>query len=251
MSNFKDHFSERAARYAAYRPHYPPVLADYLAAIAPARGIAWDAGCGSGQLSTLLGDRFDRVIATDASAAQIGGASPHPHVEYEVAPAEHTSIADSSVDLIAAAQAAHWFDLPRFYDEARRVARPGAAIALVAYGRTGEITPEVDAVIEELYAGVLGKWWPPERRHPESGYRHLDFPFPELDAPEVVMEADWTVDELIGYIGTWSAVRAMESADGPSAMEGFSERIRAAWGQAGWRRVTWPLAVRAGRIDAQ
>src|SRR4051794_23805954 len=109
---FKDHFSDRAATYAAFRPSYPRELVDYLASIAPSRALAWDAGCGSGQLSTLLGDVFDRVIATDASAEQIGRAAPHPHVAYSVAPAERAPAADRAVDLISVAQAAHWFDLP-------------------------------------------------------------------------------------------------------------------------------------------
>ena len=49
--DFKDHFSEVAAAYAAHRPTYPPALVDLLARLAPARRLAWDAGCGSGQLS--------------------------------------------------------------------------------------------------------------------------------------------------------------------------------------------------------
>src|SRR5437870_67862 len=104
-SEFKDHFSDRAARYAAYRPHYPPAVADFVARIAPAREVAWDVGCGSGQFSTLLGDRFGRVIATDASADQLALARPHPHVEYMIGRAEAAPIAGGAVDLIVAAQA--------------------------------------------------------------------------------------------------------------------------------------------------
>src|SRR5215208_5066769 len=88
---FKDHFSERAAGYASYRPHYTPELAEWLASLAPARRLAWDVACGSGQLSTLLGDRFDKVVATDASREQVGQATPHARVEYRVEPAETSS----------------------------------------------------------------------------------------------------------------------------------------------------------------
>lgn len=245
---FKDHFSDRAEGYAAYRPHYPPALADYLAELAPARGTAWDAGCGSGQLSTLLGDRFTRVIATDASEAQIARAVPHPRVEYAVARAECTTIADASVDLITVAQAAHWLDLPGFYKEARRVARADAAIALVTYVHT-EVDPSVDAVVEQFYSGVLGKWWAPERRHTETGYRLLDFPFSELDAPEMQMEEYWTAEQLIRYISTWSAVRAMEAVEGAEPMRKFGDQLRAAWGSDAGRRVTWPIAMRVGRVS--
>lgn len=248
-AEYKDHFSDRAARYATYRPHYPPELADYLAGLSRRRELAWDVGCGSGQMSTLLGDRFDRVIATDASADQLARAVAHPHVEYSVAPAERTSIADKSVDLVVVAQAVHWFDLPRFYIEVRRVARPNAAIALVAYGIT--ITePAILAVVDHFYWHVLDKWWAPERKHAETGYRDLDFPFAEVTPPDLDMSVNWTIDEFIGYVGTWSAVRAMEKGEGTAALESFAAELRTAWGSVERRRVWWKLAMRIGTVGA-
>jgi SAM-dependent methyltransferase len=246
-AEFKDHFSDRAARYATYRPHYPPALADYLAGVAPARGTAWDVGCGSGQLSTLLGDRFDHVIATDASADQIARAVAHAKVEYAVATAESAPIDGRSIDLIAVAQAAHWFDLPRFYKEARRVARLNAAIALITYGIT-RVEGSPGAVVDHFYFGVLEKWWLPERRNAENGYRQFDFPFNEVEPPVIEMAVDWSVDQLIGYVGTWSAVRAMEKAEGGSATSKAADELRAAWGTVKVRRVSWPLTMRIGRI---
>ena len=77
-SDFKDHFSGTATGYAAHRPGYPRAVAEALAARSPGRGLAWDAGCGSGQLSVVLGEVFEQVVATDASAAQIAEAIPHP-----------------------------------------------------------------------------------------------------------------------------------------------------------------------------
>src|SRR5438034_4049730 len=77
MRRFQDHFSDVAAAYAAHRPTYPAALVDLLAESAPRRDLAWDAGCGSGQLSVLLAERFARVIATDASPEQIAHAAPH------------------------------------------------------------------------------------------------------------------------------------------------------------------------------
>lgn len=247
ISAFKDHFSERAASYAVYRPRYPQELADVLAGLVDARGTAWDAGCGSGQLSTLLAERFDRVVATDASAAQIAGAIAHPRVDYRAEPAEQPSLASGSIDLITVAQAAHWLNLPAFYMEARRVARPGAVIAFVAYERT-TIEPAVDAVVEHFYSGVLEKWWPPERRHIETGYRHLAFPFAELPMPELEMKAQWGVDQLLGYIRTWSAVRAMEASDGPDRTVAFEAALRDAWGGSALRPVSWPIVTRVGTV---
>lgn len=246
MTAFKDHFSERAVGYASYRPHYPAALADWLAAVAPGRNQAWDAACGSGQLSTLLGDRFARVIATDASAAQIAQADEHPRVEYRVEPAERASIPDGSVDLVTVAQAAHWLDLTAFHEEARRVVRPAGVIAFVAYGLT-TVEPTIDAIVEGFYAGPLAPYWPPERQHIETGYRDLEFPFERIDAPSLEMHLRWTADDMIGYIGTWSAVRAMEKSGGAAATKRFNDHLRRSWGD-GAREVRWPLVVLAGRV---
>lgn len=245
---FQDHYSEGAASYASYRPSYPRALAEHLAEAAPTPGMVWEAGCGSGQLSTVLGEFFERVIATDASAAQLARAAPHPRVEYRCARAEASGLPDDCADLAVAAQAAHWFDLERYYAEVRRVARPGALAALVSYGIM-RIDPPLDAVITRFHDEVLGPWWQPERRHVVNGYGSIDFPFEEIALPAVEMRADWSCSQVLSYVETWSAVRALERAEGRAMLETFREELEAAWGDAGsWKTVHWPIAIRAGKV---
>jgi SAM-dependent methyltransferase len=244
---FKDHFSARSADYAVRRPAYPPALADWLASIAPAAGRVWEAGCGTGQLSGLLGERFEEVIATDASAQQIANAKPHPGVVFRCAPAEASGLPDAAVDLVVAAQAAHWFDLDGFYAEARRVARPGAAIALVCYALP-TIAPATDAALRRIHDEVMGPYWPPERAHVDAGYRTLEFPFAELAAPELAMTADWAVEDLLAFLDTWSSVRAWERAHGASPLPALREALVATWPPGERRTVRWPLTIRAGRL---
>src|SRR2546425_2341275 len=114
----------------------PPrsTLFPYTTLFRSRRELAWDAGCGSGQLSVLLAERFARVIATDASPEQIAQATPHRKVAYAVAPAEASGLPPRAADLAVAAQAAHWFDLAAYYAEVRRGGRPGAGVGLVGYG---------------------------------------------------------------------------------------------------------------------
>ncbi|WP_088344752.1 MULTISPECIES: class I SAM-dependent methyltransferase [Rhodomicrobium] len=244
---FKDHFSARSADYAANRPDYPPELGAFLAGHAPGRSLALDCGCGNGQLSVLLADHFDRVAATDASAQQIAAAAPHPRIAYRVAPAEASGLAPGSADLIVAAQAAHWFDLDAFYAEARRVARPGALLALVSYGVL-HVEGDAEPPMQAFYWRTLAPYWPPERRHVEDGYRSLPFPFAEIAQPGLAIERAWTRAQLMGYVETWSAVREAEKAVGRGPVDALAAALASIWPDGERRRVRWPLAVRAGRI---
>jgi SAM-dependent methyltransferase len=244
---FPDHFSDRATGYARYRPSYPIEVVDHLAALAPARKRAWDAGCGSGQLSVLLAERFDRVLATDASGEQLARASPHPRVEYGESLAHESGLPDASVELASAAQAAHWFDLDLYFAEVRRVVRPGGIVALISYGMASTGS-EADHVLQRFHEEVLDPRWPPERRHVEEGYRSLPFPFEPLEAPSFVMEARWTAEDFLGYLETWSTMRKLEQEEGRERIDPFREGFLRAWGSAGRRRVRWPLALRVGRV---
>jgi SAM-dependent methyltransferase len=245
---FKDHFSSRSADYAVYRPTYPASVVDYLASLCGGTELALDVGCGSGQLSVLLAARFGRVIATDASAQQVAKAEPHPRVEYRVAAAEASGLADRSVDLITAAQAAHWFDLPAFYAEARRIGKPGGVLALITYGVL-EADPEINPVVQHFYKDVVGPYWPPERRHVEEGYRSFDFPFAEIAAPPLAITVHWRAADLIGYTDTWSAVRGAEKALGRSPVVAFRQSLAEAWGDLEQRRtIRFPLSFRVGRL---
>ena len=246
---FKDHFSVTASGYAAHRPVYPRGVAEALAARSPGRALVWDAGCGSGQLSVVLGEVFDQVAATDASAAQIAEAVPHPRVRYAVAPAEVSGLANGSVDCAVAAQAAHWFDLDAYYREVRRVARPGGLLALVTYA-VMEVDLQIEKLVEQFYWHTLEGHWAPERKLVEEGYRSLPFPFEPVEAPALALEHRWNADQMLGYVGTWSAVQSLKKAGRGNELERFGQELRAAWGDPAQERVVrWPLSLRLGRVS--
>lgn len=242
---FKDLFSANAADYARFRPTYPPELFAWLAETSPGTGLALDEGTGSGQAAVGLAAHFDRVIGLDPSADQIAHARPHPRVGYRVAPAERTGLDEGSVDLVLAAQAFHWFRPDEFFAEVGRVLRVGGVLALVTY-ELSWITPEVDAVVRDLYRS-LDAYWEPERRLVMDGYSTVAVPFPEIDAPEFTMRSRWSLDALIGYLGTWSALRRSAEATGVNPLETVVPALADAWGSVEAREVSWPLAVRAFR----
>jgi SAM-dependent methyltransferase len=247
MTAFADHFSKLAAHYAQFRPHYPPELVDALADRCPAHRVAWDIGCGSGQLSIALTARFDHVIATDPAQAQLDHAEPHARVEYRCETAEASSLADASADLAVAAQSAHWLDWPRFVPEVGRVVRPGGLIALVTYFNA-ELPGDVGAVLRQFYIDI-GPHWPDGRSHVRNRYRDLTFPWPSVDAPPVHLVAQWTRDELFGYVTTWSATGRLVAAGGEARLEQLSHDLAAVWPEPdGERReVRWPLTIKLTR----
>jgi SAM-dependent methyltransferase len=244
-ASFADHFSEIAARYAAYRPHDPPALGDALAERCTRHDLAWDAGCGNGQLSAAVAGRFAHVIAEDPSQAQIDAAVPHSRIEYRCASAEASTLADASADLAVSAQAAHWFDWPKFVAEVARVSRPGALVALVSYGIL-ELDGDA-AVVAEDYRRVVQPYWPPGREHVDNGYRDLVWPWPAVEAPAIAMAERWTRDELIGYATTWSATVKMVRTVGAAALDAFATRLVEVWPDNEPREIRWPLALRFAR----
>lgn len=211
------------------------------------RELAWDCGAGSGQATLDLAARFRRVVATDVSAAQLAGAPPHPRVEYRVAPAEVSGLDPGSADLVAVAQALHWFDLPRFFAEAERVLAPGGVLAVWSYGPC-RVTEPAAAEAVARFAEEVRPYWPPERALVESGYRTIEFPFAELTTPRLEMSAEWGAEEIAGYLGTWSAAAAYSKSTGRDPIPALRSELERAEAVAGRRLgIVWPLTLRAAR----
>jgi SAM-dependent methyltransferase len=241
-------FQAGGRNYARFRPDYPPALAAFLAGASPDTRFAVDVGCGSGQLAAQLGAHFDSVLGLDPSADQIAHAPVSERVRYAQAPAEHLPLPACSASLVAAAQAAHWFDLPAFYAEVRRIARANAVLALVSYG-VPQLDEELDERFAHFYRHEIGPFWPPERQLVDRGYADLDFPFAEFPPPAMAIRKAWTLAELLGYLSTWSAVKHAVKQGHGRLLERFATDLAAHWGDPETRRpVTWPINLRTGIV---
>ncbi len=244
----KNWFDRGGEAYARFRPGYPAALADFLTSLVPSHGLAVDVGCGNGQLTTQLSPHFETVVGADPSGDQIRNTHVADGVRYVVAAAENLPIRDRSTTLITAAQAVHWFDRPAFYSEVRRIAPDDAVLALVSYG-VMQLEPDLATRFLDFYRFEIGPYWPPERRLVDSGYTDIDFPFEEIPAPPMEIHREWTLDQTLGYISTWSAVRAAEAAQRTSMLFSFGEDLRSMWGEpVRTRRIVWPLTMRLGAL---
>jgi SAM-dependent methyltransferase len=257
--SFPDHFSGHADAYSRHRPTYPAELYAWLAGLVEWHDVAWDCGTGSGQAAVGLADRFEHVVATDASPQQIRRARRHPGVSYVVAAAETPPLAHHAVALVTVAQAVHWFDLEAFYAEVRRVGRPGGILAVWTYS-VFTVDPDVDDVVGWYYRDIVGPYWPRERWHVEDRYRNLPFPFDNLEtdpsgtrgldaAPAFSMRPSWRREDVVAQLGTWSSTNRYRDVNGADPLDILRPRLAEVWPDDDEHRlVDWPLYVKVGRL---
>lgn len=151
-TTFRDYSSEQGKAYAQNRLGYHDsvyrAIFNHHDAHGGAYGLVVDVGCGPGLATSDLAPHFARAIGLDPSEGMIatartrgGTTGSGAPVRFEVGSAEDLGaslttdpVVPGSVDLLVAATAAHWFDLPAFWRAAARALRPGGTVALWAGG---------------------------------------------------------------------------------------------------------------------
>jgi SAM-dependent methyltransferase len=242
-------FSVLAREYAQYRPTYPDELFRYLASIAPGQRLALDCATGNGQAARGLVDSFQAVYSFDISLSQIKHAFSHPNVSYFAARAEAIPLEKGRFDLVVVTQALHWFDLPAFYGEVRRLLRPGGILAAAAYSFF-ETDPAVEQIIHRYYFQVLDAYWSPGIRLLERKYQTIPFPFQEKQPPEFTMETAWNLYELLGFLASWSAIPPFIEEKGYHPLQEVKSDLLAAWGEPEGRKILrWPVYLKVGVVE--
>ena len=247
-------FDAVANDYARCRPRYPKAFFSWMADQAPALNRCWDAACGSGQASIGLAGFFDHVEATDLSPKQIAAAEHHPRVHYRQGAAEQSDLNTSSVDAVLVAAAIHWLDVKRFNREASRVLRPGGLLVWMGYEPIQGAPDDLQNWLNSLYHERLDQFWPAERSHVNNCYADLVFPVSDQPIPrELRMTQHWTRRDLLGYIGTWSALRQasqqMNSNDHRALVNTLSEELNQLWPEDDERlTLQFPLMGRWGHL---
>lgn len=245
--SFADHFSGHASQYSRFRPAYPAALFDRLAALCERRERAWDVAAGSGQATRELDVRFDLVVASDGSRAQLGRLEPGPATRRLASLAEASGLASGSLDLVCAAQAIHWFDRSAFFREVERVLRPGGVLAAFCYELFTLDDATVAAELDAFHSDV-GRHWPARRKMVENGYADLDMPWAPVASETFEMVMGWGIEDLLGYLGTWSATRRCAEAEERDPVAELRPRLSRKWGDpARERRVAWSVALKWAR----
>ena len=243
-----DNFSRQAATYAKYRPGYPENFYDFILNHVQNREAAWDCATGNGQTARELAKHFKNVFATDISKSQLNNAVEAEKIFYTLQPAEQTDFKENTFDLITVSQALHWLDTEKFYTEVKRVGKPDSLIAVWVYTPPG-ISPEIDELIKiKHYKETLGTYWDYERKHVDNNYATLPFPFAEIKVPLFQMTLYWSLDELKGYLNSWSALQKFIVANHYNPVDELMNMIQPFWKEEKMK-IVFPLHLRMGKIE--
>jgi SAM-dependent methyltransferase len=130
-------FSDRVENYVRYRPGYPLEVLELLRAecgLQPSHIVA-DIASGTGVFTRLLLENGNSVFAVEPNT-EMREMGIHQLAAYQrlvsvAGTAEETTLGSASVNFVTAAQAAHWFDLPRARAEFARILRPDGWCVLI------------------------------------------------------------------------------------------------------------------------
>jgi len=140
-------FSNRVEDYIKYRPGYPPQVLQLLQSEAglDASWAVADVGSGTGILTELFLKNGNAVFAIEPNKEMREAAErllpAYENFHSVAGSAEDTTLEPSSVDLVVAAQAFHWFDRGRARAEFKRVLRPSGWVSLIWNDRETDTTP--------------------------------------------------------------------------------------------------------------
>jgi ubiquinone/menaquinone biosynthesis C-methylase UbiE len=218
---FSSYTQDQAANYSQNRRGYHPnlykTIIDHHTSTGGQLNTLLDVGCGPGSAARALAPHFAYAIGLDPSEGMInnarslaGASSTSEPIRFEISTAEdlgwHLSppIEESSVDLITASTAAHWFDMSRFWPRAARVLKPGGTAAMWSVGER-RIHPSVpnaaaiQAALDDIRERELKPFEEPGNLLAQGLY--VDLPLPWTLAPPVAdfdettfFRKEWGVD---------------------------------------------------------
>lgn len=245
----KDLFSNQASLYAQYRPSYPGELYEFILQQVPHPQQAWDCATGNGQAAVELARYFEKVMATDISEKQLQQAIPNEKITYSISTAEQTSFSDNSFDCITVAQAYHWFQFDAFEKEVKRIAKPGAVVAIWGYSLVVCEDEALNTIIKSFYHDTVGAYWDKERRYIDDHYTTVPFPYEVLPSKEFQITVQWNRQQLIGYFNTWSSVQHFIKANQYNPVDELATVIEKAWPGEDVKSFYFPLFLKLGKVN--
>lgn len=249
---FTSYSQEQGKAYSQARPDYHPRVYETILSHHKTSGGQFDTfldiGCGPGNVARGFSPHFKHAVGLDpsdgmmATARSLGGTtSISENIRYEISTAEDLGkylpqpIPDASVDLITAANAAHWFDMSQFWPSAARVLKPGGSVALWTSGKTG-IHPSVPGadslqkVLDDIEEKHLRPFFELGNLHTRS--RYVDLPLPWTLENQVV-----EFDQKTFHRKDWDAAEDFYSFQPEVSLDMFEKITETASPVTRWRQA--------------
>lgn len=202
--------SDLAARYAASRPYFHPLVIERISQLLGGcrLSLALDVACGTGQSSRALADLAERVVGTDVSYDMLAAARRSTAVDYVAANAEQLPFASSVFPLVTVALAFHWFDRARFLAEAHRVLAPEGWLFIYNNSFLGKMRGN-PAFADWLTGSYLWRYpTPPRDRQPFGDEQAARSGFRFVARQQYRNEVEFSRAELVRYLMTQTNVIA-------------------------------------------
>jgi len=148
-------FSSRVGNYARCRPSYPREIIEILGEECglTSEWVVADIASGTGIFTRLLLENGNAVHGVEPNEAMRKAGeeylAKYPKFSSIAGTAESTTLSDVSVDLVTAAQAAHWFGREKALEEFRRILKPKGFLVLIWNDRRKDAAP-FDREYEQL-----------------------------------------------------------------------------------------------------
>ncbi|XP_059159776.1 putative methyltransferase DDB_G0268948 [Physella acuta] len=203
-----------AKMYAAFRPSYPQEVYDKIMSYHLERPgsppcdqqLAVDVCCGTGQSTLPLTKYFGKVTGVDISEDQVREMPTDvKNLKAVVSSAEDLYFLESgSVHLVTIATSLHWVNRDKFFDEARRVLKPGGTFVAYSYWFDQLANNEAETFMKKMLHTVFGKYLTSRLDVMENKYATIKFPFSHIKRYDgIKIPAEMTLKEYIGYIASF------------------------------------------------
>lgn len=106
--------------------------------------------------------------------------------------------------------------------------------------------PSVDKVIDHFYSNILGKYWDKERTYVDERYRTIHFPFEEIDSLTFTAVYKWTLEQMVGFLNSWSAVQHYVRQNNRNLLDIIMNDLKKHWDEHPIQKVTFSIFVKAG-----
>ena len=116
---------------------------------------------------------------------------------------------------------------------------------MIGYGLPQTGKPLQD-IIDHFYTKIIGPYWDTERHYIDEAYQTIPFPFEEIRMADYQIVYQWSFEQLVGYIGTWSAVKHYTKQHNENPVSFIEYKLKNAWGDTATHSFTFQILLRVG-----